>query len=184
MLDCRFIQFEILLHTSIGQNRFGLEEWLEHLRLPFTGPMLSFQTENVQNYGRMELMWKRSSTKFSLIFIRMVANVWVVYFEQFKCVVVFVFHCFPWFLTSSACKESAERWIEYIENLSEEDLEGSFSYTTSSGSSHTDCRADIMAHVINHSTHHRGQVSAAFVRILPDAPHVVLDLPVMLREKL
>jgi uncharacterized damage-inducible protein DinB len=53
---------------------------------------------------------------------------------------------------------SAE-WLAFIDELQDGDLEKTITYTNSLGNTYTDKITDILAHVINHGTHHRGQIS-------------------------
>jgi uncharacterized damage-inducible protein DinB len=67
------------------------------------------------------------------------------------------------------------RIVDYVGELSPEDLRGRFSYLTM-----TDMRtisqrlAPALAHLFNHQTHHRGQAHAALTRLTGSAP--ALDL--------
>lgn len=54
-----------------------------------------------------------------------------------------------------------DRLIVYVTTLQPEDVDGMHSYRTTSGAEHSQRRRDILAHLLNHQTHHRGQVHTA-----------------------
>ncbi|EGD80033.1 hypothetical protein PTSG_13022 [Salpingoeca rosetta] len=56
-----------------------------------------------------------------------------------------------------------DSWVGLIESLSDDELEQSFSYQDTKGNSYSSVRSDIMVHIVNHSTHHRGQISPLFL---------------------
>ncbi|TMW62483.1 hypothetical protein Poli38472_005101 [Pythium oligandrum] len=72
----------------------------------------------------------------------------------------------------------AERWVPLLESCSDERLEGVFEYQDLSGVPNAKPFSLTMAHVFNHGTHHRGQVSAGVTMLGHPAP--VLDLVYML----
>lgn len=49
-------------------------------------------------------------------------------------------------------------WMSYLNGLTNADLEKSFTYKNLSGVELTDRLEDVLAHVINHGTHHRAQI--------------------------
>ena len=53
-------------------------------------------------------------------------------------------------------------FINSIHILDHSDLNGSIKYTTSRGDTYTSSVRDILFHVINHSTYHRGQIAMDF----------------------
>jgi uncharacterized damage-inducible protein DinB len=53
-----------------------------------------------------------------------------------------------------------DRIIRYVGSLEETDLDGLQSYATTAGKPFQDRRRDILAHLFNHQTHHRGQAHA------------------------
>ena len=50
-----------------------------------------------------------------------------------------------------------DRIIRYVDSLDEAALDGLQSYATTSGKPHEQKRRDILLHLFNHQTHHRGQ---------------------------
>ena len=73
------------------------------------------------------------------------------------------------------------RWKEFLDSLSEDDLEKRISYKTSKGDPFENTLGECIMHVINHGTHHRGQVST-LVRQHGGTP-VPMDLIFYIREK-
>lgn len=81
-----------------------------------------------------------------------------------------------------AAREAEDRRIEtYVADLSVADLEGSFDYATTSGQAHAQPRWQVLAHLFNHQTHHRGQAHAILTRLGVSNPPS-LDLIAMQRE--
>jgi uncharacterized damage-inducible protein DinB len=72
------------------------------------------------------------------------------------------------------------RWNEWAANLTDEGVSSSISYTDLKGNPHTSTVWEIVLHVVNHGTHHRGQV-AGFLRTLGHKPPA-LDLIHYYRE--
>lgn len=70
---------------------------------------------------------------------------------------------------------------EHIALLTEADFDRPFHYATSKGETMTAPFAATMAHVFNHATHHRGQITAALTAMGHPSP--VLDLIYMLRDE-
>lgn len=70
--------------------------------------------------------------------------------------------------------DKAQEIAAYVESLSEADLVGEFAYTSTSGAVFTRPRGPVLQHVFNHSTHHRGQISAALTQL--GAPACEMDL--------
>jgi len=69
----------------------------------------------------------------------------------------------------SMANESNARWIEYLNNYKLETLEEVIHYQNSVNKDFENRFVDILNHVINHSTHHRAQVSL-MLRQLDIAP--------------
>lgn len=57
-------------------------------------------------------------------------------------------------------KRSTDNWKSFIKTKQEVDLQSEVSYVNSKGKSYKNTLAQIMTHVINHSTYHRAQISA------------------------
>lgn len=62
-----------------------------------------------------------------------------------------------------------QNWTEWIANLSSDDLDAVFEYRDLKGHARANARWESILHVVNHSTHHRGQVSG-FLRALGFVP--------------
>lgn len=77
--------------------------------------------------------------------------------------------------------KGALAWTPLIEVWSEDRLLGNFSYRRTDGVDLTLPFAATLAHVFNHGTHHRGQITAALTAL--DRPCPVLDLARMLQEE-
>lgn len=75
--------------------------------------------------------------------------------------------------------DGAERWIGWLEALPERRFDGRIEYTTMRGAQAVLPFAATLAHVFNHGTHHRGQISAALTALGRPCP--VLDLVYMLQ---
>jgi len=58
---------------------------------------------------------------------------------------------------ASIIDNTHQEWVEYLETLAEEDFDKVVSYESSAGR-FQNTLSDIIAHVINHGTHHRAQV--------------------------
>ncbi|WP_119353702.1 DinB family protein [Azohydromonas sediminis] len=77
--------------------------------------------------------------------------------------------------------EGAAAWVPWLAGVPDERLHGTLDYTTTQGQPQTTPFAPTLAHVFNHGTHHRGQVTAAITALGHPAPE--LDLILMLREE-
>ena len=64
-------------------------------------------------------------------------------------------------LLAQALKEGSLRWADLIESWPHERWNGVLSYTTMRGMPANLPFASTLAHVFNHATHHRGQITAA-----------------------
>ncbi len=54
--------------------------------------------------------------------------------------------------------EEAENFAKYLSSIKEEDLQHSITYNSLAGDEFTSSVIDILMQVINHATHHRGQI--------------------------
>lgn len=68
--------------------------------------------------------------------------------------------------------DQAARWQPFIAGLTRERLEGTLNYTTMSGLATSLPFASTLAHVFNHATHHRGQVTAALTMMGRECPEI------------
>jgi uncharacterized damage-inducible protein DinB len=82
---------------------------------------------------------------------------------------------------AQALRGGAANWLTLIESLPVERFEGKLSYTTTNGQAVSLPFAATLNHVFNHSTHHRGQITAALTMLGQPCP--VLDLVYMLVEE-
>lgn len=60
--------------------------------------------------------------------------------------------------TMQGLLETSQQLIAYVESRSEEQLMEMLDYKNVAGESFTSCIRDIMQHVVNHATFHRGQI--------------------------
>lgn len=67
------------------------------------------------------------------------------------------------------------KWNEFLMQIDADRFDNLIEYQTTQGSSKTLQLANILSHVINHGTHHRGQVSAALTQFGYSVPEI--DLP-------
>lgn len=72
------------------------------------------------------------------------------------------------------------QWIDFVVGLRSDDLSRDSSYTDLRGNPHQTAVGDVILHLVNHGTHHRGQVSG-FLRTLGSVPPP-LDLILFLRQ--
>jgi uncharacterized damage-inducible protein DinB len=77
--------------------------------------------------------------------------------------------------------EGAARWQPLIESWPADRFDGTLSYTNMRGQSVSLPFAATLAHVFNHGTHHRGQITAALTRLGRPCPE--LDLVYMLQQE-
>jgi uncharacterized damage-inducible protein DinB len=75
-----------------------------------------------------------------------------------------------------------ERIIGYVAALEAARLDAPWEYRTLNGTAQCQPIRDILAHVFNHQTHHRGQAHAALTRLGVPEP-APLDLLIMQRER-
>lgn len=75
---------------------------------------------------------------------------------------------------------TSEAWVEYID-ANPQILEGAIRYATTTGDQYEQSIADVVMHVVNHSTYHRGQVMSA-LRSAFDGKLLGLDMIVFSRQ--
>lgn len=80
-----------------------------------------------------------------------------------------------------ALKGGAANWVPLIASWSAERFDGQLTYTTMRGTHATLPFAATLAHVFNHGTHHRGQITAALTQLGQPAPE--LDLVYFLQQE-
>jgi uncharacterized damage-inducible protein DinB len=78
--------------------------------------------------------------------------------------------------------EEDSRIIGFVQGLAEPDLEEVWDYRTLNGTPQRQYRWEILAHLFNHETHHRGQAHA-ILTVLGVIEPDPLDLLIMLRER-
>jgi uncharacterized damage-inducible protein DinB len=81
-----------------------------------------------------------------------------------------------------ARKEEDKRIIQYVDGLSDGDIGRDLDYSTTSGVAQRNPLRELLAHLFNHQTHHRGQAHA-ILTVLGIAEPKPLDMLVMFREK-
>jgi uncharacterized damage-inducible protein DinB len=74
-----------------------------------------------------------------------------------------------------------ERILDFVASLDAATLESAWEYRTLNGTPQCQPVREILAHLFNHQTHHRGQVHAALTRLGVAEP-APLDLLIMQRE--
>ena len=77
--------------------------------------------------------------------------------------------------------DTAQAWIDYAQSLPAARFDAPFRYTNSKGVLMSLPFAPTLAHVFNHGTHHRGQISAALTAMGRPAPE--LDIVYMLQAE-
>ena len=82
---------------------------------------------------------------------------------------------------AQALRGGAANWLPLIESWSVERFEGKLAYTTMRGQDVALPFAATLAHVFNHGTHHRGQITAALTMLGQACPE--LDMVYMLQEE-
>jgi uncharacterized damage-inducible protein DinB len=78
-------------------------------------------------------------------------------------------------------RAASRRWEPLIASWDEPRFDGTLDYTTTKGVTQSLPFAATLAHVFNHGTHHRGQISAALTALGRPCPE--LDLVWMLQEE-
>lgn len=82
----------------------------------------------------------------------------------------------------TAREDEDGRIVRFVEQLAEADLEKNLNYRTVSGTPQRQPLREVLAHLFNHQTHHRGQAHMVLT-VLGVAEPDPLDLLVMLRER-
>ena len=75
--------------------------------------------------------------------------------------------------------DAAPRWLPLIESFEPSRWAGRLDYTSTKGIAQSLPFAAALGHVFNHSTHHRGQISAALTAMGHDGPELDLLFPVI-----
>jgi len=83
---------------------------------------------------------------------------------------------------TAARQQMDQRLIDYVASLSDVQLEETWAYTTLNGTPMSQRRREILAHLFNHQTHHRGQAHAILTTLGVSEPEG-LDLLLMLWER-
>lgn len=86
----------------------------------------------------------------------------------------------PLELLESLSDRNSNDWQDLLRQRDEASFQVSIGYTNLQGKSFSNTVSDIMAHVVNHATYHRGQI-AALIRANGDAP-AVTDFIAFARE--
>ncbi|MGQ0510159.1 MAG: DinB family protein [Betaproteobacteria bacterium] len=82
----------------------------------------------------------------------------------------------------AARKAEDARIIRYVDELPEADFGKEIDYATTTGARHRNRLRELLTHLFNHQTHHRGQAHA-ILTVLGVREPPPLDLMVMLRER-
>jgi uncharacterized damage-inducible protein DinB len=84
---------------------------------------------------------------------------------------------------TAARQQEDERIIHFVEGLAGSSFEEIVEFRTLNGSLQRQMRRDILAHLFNHQTHHRGQAHAILTMVGVTDPEP-LDLMIMQRERI
>ena len=82
----------------------------------------------------------------------------------------------------TAREKEDERIVSFVESLDEAQLESQWDYRTLNGTPQRQPVGEILAHLFNHQTHHRGQAHM-ILTVLGVVEPDPLDLLIMLRER-
>lgn len=80
------------------------------------------------------------------------------------------------------CAETDRMWGAYLAGLREEDLAKDCRYTSSEGVAYASTVREVLTHVFNHSTYHRGQIARLVVEC--EGTRAATDYIVMGRRRL
>ncbi len=83
---------------------------------------------------------------------------------------------------AAALSALAGRWVGYAAALSEADAAGEVAYRDTAGAPFSVVRSHALLHVLNHGTHHRGQITVAVARATGGAVVPALDMSYYDRE--
>ncbi|PUA17972.1 DinB family protein [Glaciimonas sp. PCH181] len=83
---------------------------------------------------------------------------------------------------ASALHTAVARWNDFVDNIAPERFDTQLMYSRANGEKTTTPFAPTLAHVFNHGTHHRGQLSAALTCLGYPVPE--LDLIYKIREEI
>lgn len=72
-------------------------------------------------------------------------------------------------------KNQSAKWSDFLIEIDADKLGNIIEYRTTEGSVKSLQMTNILSHIVNHGTHHRGQVSAALTQFAYPAPEI--DLP-------
>jgi len=81
-----------------------------------------------------------------------------------------------------ARKDEDNRIVKYVDGLSDNDIGKDWEYSTTSGAPQHNPLGELLAHLFNHQTHHRGQAHTILTMLGIPEPQP-LDFLAMLREK-
>jgi uncharacterized damage-inducible protein DinB len=93
--------------------------------------------------------------------------IWLHRVENIDGIIPGVWELFPAEEAVISLKKADEHWIQFINKVT--DFETVIDYKDSEGNSHQTVLKDIISHVANHGTHHRGQI-ATLLRLENIAP--------------
>lgn len=78
-------------------------------------------------------------------------------------------------------RERIDALIEgFVAGLAEGDIDGAFAYTRTDGTAHRKPLGDVLSHIFNHQTHHRGQITTLLTQAGVDVG--VTDLLALIPE--
>lgn len=83
---------------------------------------------------------------------------------------------------TEARRAEDERIASFVKSLTDEQLEATVDYRTLSGAAQQHVLRELLAHLFNHETHHRGQAHVILTTLGVQEPEP-LDLLAMLRER-
>ena len=79
-----------------------------------------------------------------------------------------------------AISDHSANWANSVRQADNEDLHDAVTYTNLSGNTFSDPPTQLIAHVVNHASHHRGQMSAVLSRLGHPTPE--MDMIFFLRQ--